>query len=90
MSFLAIDFPGHGLSSRIPSGLYCLYMDYIILVQYLYKYFQWSKISLMGHSMGGITSFVYTMLYPNNVDFLVCIDGAKPMIALIISIECQN
>lgn len=35
----------------------------------------------MGHSMGGITSYLYTMIYPKNVDFLICLDGAKPMIS---------
>ncbi|RZC41843.1 serine hydrolase [Asbolus verrucosus] len=80
VGFLAIDFPGHGYSSRIPSGLYCHYTDYLILVQYLINYFQWPKISLMGHSLGGITSFMYTMINPKNVDFLICLDGAKPMV----------
>ncbi|KAJ3642711.1 hypothetical protein Zmor_025469 [Zophobas morio] len=81
VGFLAIDFPGHGYSSRIPSGLYCHFADYLILVQYLVNYFKWPKVSLLGHSMGGIVSFMYTMVYPQNVDFLMCIDGAKPMIA---------
>jgi pimeloyl-ACP methyl ester carboxylesterase len=80
VGFLAIDFPGHGYSSRIPSGLYCHFTDYLILIQYLINYFKWTKVSLMGHSMGGITSFMYTMINPRNVDFLICIDGAKPMI----------
>lgn len=79
--FLAIDLPGHGHSSRIPSGLYCYFTDYLLLINYLVNYFQWSKVSLMGHSMGGITSYCYTMIYPKMVDFLICLDGAKPMIS---------
>lgn len=32
----------------------------------------------MGHSLGGITSFMYTCLYPKDVDFSICIDALKP------------
>lgn len=81
MSFLAIDFPGHGLSSRFPSGLYCFYTDYIGLVQYLKNYFKWHKVSLMGHSLGALISFLYAMLYPKSIDFLICIDASKPIIS---------
>lgn len=80
LGYLAIDFPGHGYSSKLPAGMYYHSADYTILVRYLFKYFKWEKISLIGHSLGGITSYVYSMLYPNSVDFVVCIDGAKPMI----------
>lgn len=35
-------------------------------------------MSLLGHSMGGITSFMYTCLFPKSVDLLICIDAMKP------------
>lgn len=34
----------------------------------------------MGHSLGGIASYLYSMVYPQNIDFAICIDAAKPMI----------
>lgn len=80
IGYLCIDLPGHGYSSRLPPGMFYHVTNYLILVHYLVKYFEWSKVSLMGHSLGGITSYLYSMVYPQNVDFVVCIDAAKPMI----------
>lgn len=80
VGFLTIDFPGHGYSSRIPSGLYYSFMLYVLTIRCIKDYFNWPKISLMGHSLGGITSYVFTNLYPEEVDFLICIDGAKPLV----------
>ncbi|XP_060527989.1 probable serine hydrolase isoform X2 [Cylas formicarius] len=79
VAFLAIDLPGHGCSSHLPLGMYYHFTNYIITIKSIIRHFNWPKISLMGHSLGGITSYTYTMLYPDNVDFVACIDGAKPM-----------
>lgn len=79
VGFLAIDLPGHGYSSRLPAGMYYHNMDYPILIKYICDYFKWPKISLMGHSLGGISCYIYTMLFPESVDFLICIDGVKPL-----------
>lgn len=78
VGLLAFDFPGHGYSSRLPTGVYYHGIDAPILIRRIQNYFKWSKISLLGHSMGGITSFMYTTLYPNDVDMLIAIDALKP------------
>lgn len=80
VGFLAVDFPGHGYSSRIPQGICYHYSTYILTIKAILNHFQWPRISLMGHSLGGIISYVFTMLYSKDVDFVICIDGAKPMI----------
>jgi len=80
VGFLTVDFPGHGLSTRLPPGIYYHFTNYLLVIKFIKKYFQWPKVSLLGHSLGGITSYTYTMLYPENVDFVACVDGAKPMI----------
>ncbi|CAG9763924.1 unnamed protein product [Ceutorhynchus assimilis] len=80
VGFLAIDLPGHGYSSRLPNGFYYNNSTYLLTVKFIQKHFNWAKVSLMGHSLGGLISYVYTMLYPNIVDLLICLDGAKPMI----------
>ncbi|XP_066139697.1 probable serine hydrolase isoform X1 [Euwallacea fornicatus] len=80
IGFLAIDFPGHGYSSRLPLGIYYHFTTYLLTIQYIRKFFQWPKVSLMGHSLGGLSSYTYTMLYPQNIDFVICLDGAKPLI----------
>ncbi|KAJ8951997.1 hypothetical protein NQ314_007615 [Rhamnusium bicolor] len=87
LGFLCIDLPGHGYSSRLPPGMFYHMSNHVILIHYLAKYFQWSKVSLMGHSMGGIASYIYSMVYPENIDFVICIDGAKPMIRKNVNIH---
>lgn len=44
------------------------------------KYFGWNKITLMGHSLGAILSYTYGFLFPEDLDFLICIDGLNPLI----------
>ncbi|XP_030760012.1 probable serine hydrolase [Sitophilus oryzae] len=80
VGFLAIDLPGHGYSSRLPVGVPYNITTYLSAIQYTKKHLGWSQLTLMGHSFGGITSFTYTMMYPDEVDFLICIDGAKQFI----------
>ncbi|XP_044755647.1 serine hydrolase-like protein isoform X1 [Coccinella septempunctata] len=79
ISFLAIDLPGHGFSSPFPKGMIYNFMNYIILVQQIYEYFSFSKLSLLGHSLGSMISFISTILYPEKVDFLMCIDALHPL-----------
>lgn len=78
VAFLAIDLPGHGYSSRIPRGMFYHGMDGPILVRRVQKYFGWSKVSFMSHSMGAAMSFLFTCLYPDDVDFLIQFDIMKP------------
>lgn len=55
-------------------------MDCVILVRRLQKYFGWPQISLLGHSMGAMTSFMFATTFPKDVDLLICIDGFRPLI----------
>lgn len=41
------------------------------------KAYDWEKISLLGHSMGGSISFFFTSLYPKKVDMLISIDAIR-------------
>ncbi|KAK9881768.1 hypothetical protein WA026_017286 [Henosepilachna vigintioctopunctata] len=79
ISFLCLDFPGHGYSSPFPKGMFYDFLSYPILVKRISNYFNWPTISLMGHSLGAMVSFMYTMLYPEKVNFLMCIDALKPV-----------
>lgn len=51
-----------------------------LLIQHICEYFKWSKVSLMGHSMGSMSCFTYTTYLPDNVDLLICLDGLYPII----------
>ncbi|CAH1115620.1 unnamed protein product [Psylliodes chrysocephalus] len=80
VGFLAIDLPGQGYSSRLPPGMIYHYSNFILTVRSITKSFHWPAVSLMGHSLGSILSYVYSMLYPSEIDFLICLDAMKPMI----------
>ena len=79
-SFLAIDLPGHGLSSRVPDGLAYHATDNLYILNFLCKEYNWDRISLLGHSMGSILSFIFATVFPAKVDMLIQIDALKPQV----------
>lgn len=80
ISYLAIDFPGHGRSSHLPNGLFYNYIDYVYLIEFIRVHFKWDRVSIMAHSMGSIVGFVYAGTFPNYIDLLISIDTLKPLI----------
>ena len=80
LSFLAIDLPGHGYSSRTHDGVGYGMLDILIILNLVMKEYNWSKISLLGHSMGAIISFLYAATYPEKINFVVAVDALKPKI----------
>lgn len=79
-SFLAIDLPGHGLSSRLPNGLSYHSTDVLYLLSFLCNKYKWDKVSLLGHSLGSIFGFMFASVFPNKVDLLIQIDALKPYV----------
>jgi len=76
---LAVDFPGHGLSSKLGPGMFYHGINGAVLIRQLNEVFKWDKITLMGHSLGGITSYMFSTLHPELVDFVICLDGLVPL-----------
>lgn len=81
LGFLAIDAPGHGLSSHYPPGFRYTIFDLPIVIRKFSKEFEWKKVSLIGHSMGSIQSFLYTCIFDDQVDMYVGIDIMFPLMA---------
>ncbi|XP_017064643.1 probable serine hydrolase [Drosophila eugracilis] len=75
---LCIDLPGHGRSSRLQPGMHYNAHDYVLIIPRVMKEYGWSKVSLMGHSLGGIISFIYTSLAPHTVDMVISLDILVP------------
>lgn len=78
-SVLAIDLPGHGHSSHFPHGFPYHRMSAVMTLRRIVEHFGWKSISLMGHSLGGQTCFLYSAIYPEEVDSLVTIDILAPI-----------
>lgn len=79
---LCIDLPGHGKSSHYPTGMhYFVFWDGIALIRRIVKHFGWKeKITLMGHSLGGALSFMYSAAFPNDVAQFISLDLAGPTV----------
>uniref|UniRef100_A0A1B0DIM7 AB hydrolase-1 domain-containing protein n=1 Tax=Phlebotomus papatasi TaxID=29031 RepID=A0A1B0DIM7_PHLPP len=79
ISYLAIDLPGHGFSSHIPEGMTYSHYDYLWLIHRIREIYGWPKVSLMGHSLGAVLNFLYTAIFPQDVDMIINLDGMIPM-----------
>lgn len=54
--------------------------DNLYVLNHLMKEYNWEKISLMGHSMGSVLSFVFSSVFPHKTDMVIGIDALKPSI----------
>lgn len=79
LSYLSVDLPGHGISSRIPHGQYYSTAHIIHCINLIRKQYQWDKVSLLAHSMSSIVSFQYASIFPTNCDLVIGLDALKPM-----------
>lgn len=73
--YLAIDLPGHGLSSRLPHGILYTVMNFINVVNIIQRHYKWDQMSFCSHSMGAQISSLFASLYPERCDLLICLDA---------------
>lgn len=79
LTIVAIDLPGHGLSSHASIGSAYTDLSFATDISRVMKYFGWSKVSLLGHSMGGYLSIYYASLFPDRVERVISLDILKPL-----------
>lgn len=80
VGYLAIDLPGHGLSSHFPEGMLYSTLDFLYAIELIRHSYKWDKISFMAHSMGSKLSFNYSACFPKRSDLLIGIDVLKPLV----------
>jgi pimeloyl-ACP methyl ester carboxylesterase len=76
---LALDITGHGLSSHRSNGAHYHLIDFAYDLHELIESQRWQSFILMGHSMGGIISTIYTSCFPEHVSKLISIESFGPM-----------
>jgi pimeloyl-ACP methyl ester carboxylesterase len=76
---LALDITGHGLSSHRSHGAHYHLIDFAFDLHELVESQGWQSFILMGHSMGGIISTIYTSCFPEHVKKLISIESFGPM-----------
>lgn len=70
----AMDLRGHGNSAWAPGAMYSV-PEYVLDLATLADVLGGGRISLVGHSLGGILTLLYAGLYPDRVDRVVAIEG---------------
>ncbi|XP_044201565.1 serine hydrolase-like protein isoform X1 [Thunnus albacares] len=73
--YVAVDLAGHGLSSHRAPGVFYSFPSYVSDVRTVIDALQWSKFSIIGHSMGGNVAGMFSALYPEMVDAVVLLDS---------------
>ena len=79
---IAPDLRGHGDSQWLLGGGYNQ-IDYVYDVAQLVHQRQHTPVTIIGHSLGGSISLLYTGLYPDTVRRLVSIEGTGPPPAIV-------
>lgn len=71
---IAPDLRGHGDSQWMIGGAYSI-IDYVYDIAQLVRQTKIEPVTVMGHSLGGSVSLMYTGLYPDSVTKLISIEG---------------
>jgi pimeloyl-ACP methyl ester carboxylesterase len=77
---VALDFPGHGLSSHKSADAPPTVMsDAAFYVAETVRLLEWDSFFLIGHSMGAAVSLIYAAAFPEQINRLVLLEGAGPL-----------
>lgn len=79
---IAPDLRGHGDSQWMVGGAYS-YIDYVYDIAQLLKQTKTTPVTIIGHSMGGSISLLYSGLYPETVSKVVSIEGMNPPASIL-------
>lgn len=75
---LAIDLPGHGLSSHFPAGLPVDFLSFVVAVKFVIDEIKWRTFIFIGHSLGGLIAIHFSSCFPVLVEKLIVIDSIAP------------
>lgn len=76
---VAVDLPGHGLSSHHPPGAAYHFLDWVRVIDRIVDALGWSRCSLLGHSMGAAIGVLFAGTFPQRVSCLGLLDGLGPL-----------
>ncbi|KAF9429729.1 hypothetical protein BGZ94_009699 [Podila epigama] len=77
VEILALDFAGHGMSSHRQCEDYALWR-YVGDADQVIEQLGWDRHAVMGHSMGGAVSSLYSGLYRSRVTMCILLDNFGP------------
>jgi len=72
---IAPDMRGHGDSDRVGAGGYYYFLDYVADLASIVEELGRSRVSVVGHSMGGMIASYYAGVFPESVHRLALLEG---------------
>lgn len=75
---IAVDLPGHGLSSHLPQGCYYHFIDGIFTIINILNALNVEKAHLLGHSMGACLASLVAGVIPERMLSLTLIEALGP------------
>lgn len=75
---VALDFAGHGLSDPRQPGIRYHFVDHLDDVLAVADQLDWSRFTLLGHSMGAGVATLFAAALPERLRHLVLIEGFGP------------
>lgn len=75
LPLLALDFPGHGHSAERSSDAHYYFFDWVEDVVALCQQQGWQKLTVIGHSMGGMVATALAAAFPELVARMVLLDS---------------
>jgi pimeloyl-ACP methyl ester carboxylesterase len=72
---IAIDLPGHGLSSHKSVDAYYHFVDWLDVLLELFEQQGWQQIDIIGHSMGGMIASAFAAAFPEKIAKLCLIEA---------------
>lgn len=76
---IAIDLAGHGRSDHRAPGNWYAYVDYLDDIAEVIAHFGWSRVDLLGHSLGATLASVFAAVHPQQVGNLLLVEGLGPL-----------
>ncbi|XP_063982955.1 serine hydrolase-like protein [Diachasmimorpha longicaudata] len=73
--YVAIDLPGHGLSSHFPQGMNLDFFNFVLTLRYVLDELNWKHCFYLGHSFGGQIGVMFSILFPGRLQKVVTIDA---------------
>ncbi|OQR66221.1 serine hydrolase protein-like [Tropilaelaps mercedesae] len=78
LCIVALDFTGHGFSSRLPPGSIYTHHRYVLDIAVVANFLRWNKFTLIAHSMGAGMAFYFALMFPDRVAKVALFDGMFP------------
>ena len=72
---IAIDWPGHGLSSHRSVDAHYHFIDYVYDLLLLCEKNNWQNLNIVAHSMGGMIASAFAAAFPEKVQSLTLLDS---------------